>query len=66
MKVLPVHVADELAEVLNECQQMATWPVQMMVNLMPLLGKPGGGERCVAKTPMLYRTWNRRRRSGQL
>jgi hypothetical protein len=30
---------------------------------MPLLGKPDGGERCVAKSPMLYRTWNRCRRS---
>ena len=45
-----------LAGVLNECQQLATWPVQMMVNLMPLLGKPDGGERCVAQSPVLYRT----------
>ena len=24
---------------------------------MPVLGKPTGGERCVAKTPILYRLW---------
>ena len=35
------------------------WPRQMHLNLVALLGKPGGGERGIAKTPMLYRTWSR-------
>ncbi len=42
-KALPVQAADKLAEVLNDGQRMATWPVQPMVILMPLLGKPDGG-----------------------
>ena len=27
------------------------------MNLMPVLGKPGGGARCVAKAQILYRLW---------
>ncbi len=49
--------------VLNVCQNHATSPVQMLLKIMPPLGKPDGGERCVAKSPMLYRAWSRCRRS---
>ena len=33
------------------------WPDSFCTNLMALLGKPSGGLRTVAKTPMLYRVW---------
>ena len=36
-----------------------TWPRQLLVNAMPALGKPSGGEPCVAKTLMIYRIWRR-------
>jgi len=34
-----------------------SWPRGFCANLMALLGKPSGGIRTVAKTPMLYRVW---------
>ena len=41
-------------------------PIQNMLNLHPLLGKPGGGSRKICKTPMLYRhTLRGREQVGQ-
>ena len=37
-------------------------PQQFLYNLMPLIPKPGGGERGVAKTALSYRVWCRWRR----
>ena len=47
---------------LNKVQEIVAWPLQCEMCLMPLLAKPAGGERTVAKTPMVYRCWNRIRR----
>jgi len=35
--------------------QKTVQPIQNMLNLHPLLGKPGGASRTICKTPMLYR-----------
>ena len=60
---MPKEIASDFVGVLNDAVSSGTWPTQLLVNAMPLLGKPSGGERCVAKTPMIYRIWRRCSRS---
>lgn len=55
---LPSQALTGLAEVLTTAHNQVCWPPQMQLNVMSLLPKPQGGERSVAKTPMLYRVWN--------
>ncbi len=57
-----MQVAEGLAEAHSVCQDVVAWPVQMLLKLMPVIPKPPAGERCVAKTPLLYRAWCRSRR----
>ena len=47
---------------LQEAQVRRTWPAQLLLNFMAMLAKASGGERCIAKTSMLYRLWTRSRR----
>ena len=54
----PNKVLEPFAAVLNAAQTALSWPVQIMFNVMALLPKPQGGERTVAKTPLLYRLYN--------
>ena len=54
---MPNEIASDFVGVLNDTVSSGTWPTQLLVNAMPLLGKPSGGERCVAKTPMIYGIW---------
>ena len=60
---MPTEIAGDFVGVLNDAVSSGTWPTQLLVNAMPLLGKPSGGERCVAKAPMIYRIWCRCSRS---
>ncbi len=39
----------------DDAHQLSVAPHQHLLNLNPLLGKPGGGSRTVCKTPVLYR-----------
>ena len=43
----------------NDSVSMGSWSIPLFLNLTPVLGKPSGGERCVAKAPVLYRLWCR-------
>ena len=58
LRTLPLLVLSGLSQVLTQVQIHMLWPAQIMFNLMSLLPKPQGGQRTVAKTPMLYRLWN--------
>ena len=59
LAALPEAILDDFVDVLNDIAKAGMWPRQMHLNLVALLGKPGGGERGIAKTPMLYRMWSR-------
>jgi len=51
----PTRVKERLATSIRYSTKKAVQPIQNMLNLHPLLGKPGGGSRTICKTPMLYR-----------
>lgn len=55
LKKAPTRVNERLATSIRYCTQKAVQHIQNMLNLHPLLGKPGGGSRTICKTPMLYR-----------
>ena len=55
LKALPDFAKSEIADALDKGIKSIAWPLQMLLNLMALLGKPNGGDRTVSKTPMLYR-----------
>lgn len=52
----------ELTELLNFIEMVGTWPEQIMMNIIVLMGKPGGGVRPIALMPMLYRVWTKCRK----
>ena len=52
-------VMAEFSGVFTRAQASLTWPLQMLLVLESLLGKRGGGERGIGKTPMWYRAWSR-------
>lgn len=55
IKKAPTKVKERLATSIRYSTKKAVQPIQNMLNLHPLLGKPGGGSRTICKTPMLYR-----------
>ena len=61
---LPNKLLQGLRDVLNCSQLFLCWPVQLMMNLITLIPKQQGGQRPIAKTPLLYRLWNRIRSQG--
>ena len=40
---MPNEIASDFVSVLNDAVSSDTWPAQLLVNAMPLLGKPSGG-----------------------
>ena len=56
---LPRVVIASILDVINDSVAQGWWPSSMAVNLMAILPKLVGGERTVAKTPLLYRIWCR-------
>ena len=64
LSALPCQVLQPFADVLELAETHLAWPLQMAANLMAILGKPTGGERVVAKTPILYRIWARAEQSA--
>ena len=56
---LPFEIVECFTSLINDCVAMGIWPIQLLRNLMPVLGKPSGGGKCVAKAPILYRLWCR-------
>ena len=57
-RVLPPEALQSLANVVDSSFKILQWPVQMLLNLMALIPKTAGGERPIAKTPLLYRLSN--------
>ena len=53
--------AQELCDILNRIETEVMWP-EHPLNLIVLMGKPGGGCRPIALMPMLYRLWTKIRR----
>ena len=53
----PYQCYGQFTSLLDDCVLKGIWPIQLYLNLMPVLGKPQGGERCAAEAPMLYRLW---------
>ena len=56
------QIAVDFAEVLNSVERLGAWPIQSMMNIIVLMGKPAGGLRPIALMPMLYRIWSKARR----
>ena len=56
---MPAKIDSDFAALLNDAASSGTWPTKPLVNAMPLLGKPSGGERCAAQILMIYRIWRR-------
>lgn len=52
---LPIEGKVRISKALNKSQIKVTQPIQNLINLNAMLGKPGGGARTVCKKPMLYR-----------
>ena len=40
---MPNEIASDFVGVLNDVVSSGIWPTQLLVNAMPLLGKPSGG-----------------------
>ena len=62
LKHLPEPAHADIADLLNECERLGTWPWQPLCSLIVLLGKPGGGERPIGLLCMLLRLYARVRR----
>lgn len=60
---LPKEMLEPLPKSTDIAVTSLTWPHQLMLNLMPELGKERGGFRTIAKTPKLYRLSVRTRKS---
>ena len=58
LATIPHHLRQGFVSLLNSVQLQMFWPIQMLLNLMSLIPKPQGGQRPIAKTPMLYRIWS--------
>ncbi len=57
--MMPRAVLGPLYHLLVEVRQAGTWPLQIIINLVALLGKPDGGTRGIGLTPMLVRAHDR-------
>jgi len=55
LRELPVERKKLMAAAMEKVFTKLAQPVQSLINLNPVLGKPSGGTRTVYKTPMTYR-----------
>ena len=62
--MLPDGILDHFGRVLGRIRHTGIWPQQLDLNIMAMLGKASGGERCVGKTPMWWRCLCRLSSSG--
>ena len=63
LKSMPQEMAHAYALLLNCIEEKIAWPVQILLNLIVLMGKPNGGVRPIALMPMLYSLWSKIRRT---
>ena len=57
MKALPEEAYEELTKILNHIEDKLSFPEQVLLNLIPLLPKPKGGERPIVLANMIYVIW---------
>ena len=62
LKRLPIEAKDDIATLLNDVEATGAWPIQALLNIIVLLGRPAGGVRPIALMPIIYRIWCRARR----
>ena len=62
LKSLDGDALDELVVLLQAIERRAAWPSHILMNIIVLMGKPGGGSRPIALMPMLYRIWTKVRK----
>jgi len=55
LRGLPKEAKDAISYAINQTYQLTAQPIQNLINLNPILGKPSSGTRTICKTPMLYR-----------
>lgn len=55
VRSLPIESKIRISRAINSSHIKAVQPLQNLINLNAMLGKPGGGARTICKTPMLYR-----------
>ena len=58
LKRLPIEACKDIADILNEVEASGAWPLQSMMNIIVLMGKPAGGVRPIALMPIIYRIWD--------
>ena len=56
-RALPEAALDGLLSVLHAVEAMGTWPWQLQVVLVSLLGKPSGGDRAIGLFSEIARLW---------
>ena len=52
-----------LTDILNDVERTLTFPAQVLLNVIALLGKPQGGERPITLTTAPYRLYSRIRKT---
>jgi len=55
LKKLPPEGKELMSDAMQKPLKKIAQPIQNLINLNAMLGKPSGGTRTVCKTPMLYR-----------
>ena len=63
LALLPDEAWDDLASLLNQCEQTGTFPLQLLANVVALIPKPDEGERPITLLPYLIRLWGKARGS---
>ena len=62
--VLPEEAKGMLTEILNQMEQSLIFPVQALLNVIAMMGKPSGGERPICLTTAIYRLYSRIRKTS--
>ena len=58
------EAAEGMAHLLNTIETSIAWPIQTLMNIIVLMGKPQGGVRPIALMPMLFRLWTKIRKAS--
>ena len=53
---------DRIADLINMVERSVAWPIQVLLNIIVLMGKLKGGVHPIALMPMIYRTWTKVRK----
>ena len=59
LRALDDDAAEGFAKLLTRIEEEVAWPIQTLINLIVLMGKPKGGVRPIALMTMLYRLWSK-------